>query len=169
MVIEESKIHVGNPIERLSDRAKTWVYTSNSKFTSVEINEIIGLSEAFLSQWESHGKLLLGSIQLINNQFIVIFADSQDEAMCGRAQDASVRFIKELEVITEKTLMDRMLVAYEVNYEIQVTHFNQLKELVENGEVSKNTFFYNSLIATKKEFETNWKTPILNSWLDGKF
>jgi len=85
--------------------------------------------------------------------------------MCGRAQDSSVKFIKELEQILGVKLLDRMLVGYDNNGVVEVIPFTELRSQITSGAISKNTNFYNGLVTTKEEFLTNWERPIEGSWV----
>lgn len=158
-------ITLGNDLNALADNSKAWVYTSNEEFSESDVDTISELGEVFLSQWDSHGKLVKGTIQIIENRFIAIFADAQDDSMCGRAQDASVRLIKELEQVIGKQLMNRMLVAYDTTNGIKVDDLNALRTKIKQGEVSEDANFYNGLITSKNEFLAIWKTPIKGSWI----
>jgi hypothetical protein len=158
-------ITLGNDLSSLADNTKAWVYTSEKEFTEADIDTITELSNVFLSQWDSHGKLVKGTIQIIKNRFIAVFADSEGDDMCGRAQDASVRLIKELQQVIGKQLMNRMLIAFDITEGIDVLSMNDLRTKIKQGEVSENTTFYNGLITSKIEFLTNWKTPIKGSWI----
>jgi hypothetical protein len=158
-------ITLGNGLNSLADNAKAWVYTSEKEFTEADINAITELSNVFLSQWDSHGKLVKGTIQIIENRFIAIFADSEGDDMCGRAQDASVRLIKELQQVIGKQLMNRMLIAFDTTEGIGVLSMNDLRTKIKQGEVSEDISFYNGLITSKSEFLTSWKTPIKGSWI----
>lgn len=158
-------ITLGNDLNALADNSKAWVYTSNEEFSESDVDTISELGEVFLSQWDSHGKLVKGTIQIIENRFIAIFADAQDDNMCGRAQDASVRLIKELEQVIGKQLMNRMLVAYDTTNGIKVDDLNALRSKIKQGEVSEDANFYNGLITSKNEFLAIWKTPIKGSWI----
>lgn len=158
-------ITLGNDLNALADNSKAWVYTSNEEFSESDVDTISELGEVFLSQWDSHGKLVKGAIQIIENRFIAIFADAQDDNMCGRAQDASVRLIKELEQVIGKQLMNRMLVAYDTTNGIKVDDLNALRSKIKQGEVSEDANFYNGLITSKNEFLAIWKTPIKGSWI----
>lgn len=158
-------ITLGNELNTMADNSKAWVYTSEKEFTEGDVSTIKELSEVFLSQWDSHGKRVKGTIQIIENRFIAIFADAQDDSMCGRAQDASVNLIKELQQVIGKQLMNRMLVAYNTNDGVEVLNFNDLRTKIKQGEVSEEATFYNGLITSKSEFVSSWKTPLKGSWI----
>ncbi|MDA9262153.1 hypothetical protein N9P55_00115 [bacterium] len=161
----ETGIELGASFETIAPDAKAWVYTSNQEFSGEQLAEIEKYAEVFLSKWDSHGKMVKGNIQVLKNRFVAIFADTEGDTMCGSAQDASVRFVKELEEILNVKLMDRMLIAFNQNDTILALPFNQLREKIATGEVSKLSNFYNGLVSSKTEFITNWETPIEGSWL----
>ena len=161
----ETILNIGTDFDSIDNQAKAWVYTSNQEFTEEQLELIQKYAEVFLSQWDSHGKLVKGAIQVLKNRFIAVFADTEGDTMCGRAQDSSVKFIKELEEILNVKLMDRMLVAFNYNGEINTLSFNQLKSKFGNGEISSSTQFYNGLITSKQEFVQDWERPIEGSWI----
>lgn len=161
----EATLHIGTDFEKIDNHAKAWVYTSNLAFTEEQLDLIHKYSEVFLSQWDSHGKLVKGAFRIIKNRFIAVFADTEGDTMCGRAQDSSVKFIKELEQVLGVQLMDRMLVAIDVNGTIETLPFNELRSKISSGEISKSTHFYNGMITSKHEFLTDWERPIEGSWV----
>ena len=161
----ESTIQVGVPFTEIDNEAKAWVYTSSKDFTKVQQGEIKKHAQVFLASWDSHGKIVKGSFQIIKNRFIAIFADTEGDTMCGRAQDRSVKFMKELEQILGVKLMDRMLVAIQQNDQIVTLPFVELRSKIASKDVSTLTLFYNGLITSKKEFLSDWERPIDGSWL----
>ena len=161
----ETTLHIGTEFEAIDSQAKAWVYTSNQEFNEEQLRLIQKYAEVFLSQWDSHGKLVKGAFQVIKNRFIAVFADTKGDTMCGRAQDASVRFIKELEEILGVKLMDRMLVAYDNNGVVEVLPFTELRNKIASGKIAKTTHFYDGLITSKHEFLLNWERPIEGSWV----
>jgi hypothetical protein len=44
----------------------------------------------------------------------------------------------------------------------------QLKYAVEQGFITAETLFFNNVVLTKEELETNWLIPAKNSWLAKK-
>ena len=155
----------GARFDEIALDAKAWVYTSNQEFTGDQLADIEKYATVFLSQWDSHGKRVKGCFQVINNRFIAVFADTEGDTMCGRAQDASVKFMKELEEILGVKLMDRMLVAINRNGNIETLPFQELRNKLGSGEIYNSTNFYNGLITNKAEFLTDWERPIEGSWL----
>lgn len=161
----DTTINLGAPFSEIANDAKAWVYTGNQNFTEIQLAEIEKYAQVFLESWDSHGKRVKGSFQVLKNRFIAIFADTEGDTMCGRAQDSSVKFMKELEQILGVKLMDRMLVAINENGNIETLPFVELRNKLASGQVERTSTFYNGLITSKKEFLTDWERPIEGSWL----
>lgn len=144
--------------------ALIWVYQANQMITEEIADKIQSFAEDFLNDWESHGKPIMGSVEVKHDLFLVIAASSDDDNMCGRAKDAQLKFVKALEKETGVTLTDRMQMAYKKDGKIVRASFNELNNLVKEGEVTAETIVYNNLVANYDEFTTNWETEAKNSW-----
>ena len=155
--------------EELPDNAKVWVYQSSSKLDGGQKAIVQELSKVFLEQWESHSIPVQGSVDLLNDLFIRIAAFTDEDSMCGRAQDAQVRLAKELEAELGVELTNRMLLAFTIDGEEKVVHMNDVPSLIASGEVKSTTPFYNNLIQSKKEYSENWEVQASESWLDRYF
>lgn len=148
------------------DNAKIWVYQSSLELTDSDLAQIKEVGDFFLGQWESHKLPVNGSIDVYDNRFIVISAFSDEDAMCGKAQDSQMRLIKELEEVVEGKLTDRMLVFYKEENQLKSFHFSELGSLLSNNKITSETIVFNSLVATKQEFENSWKEALKNTWLN---
>ena len=148
------------------DNAKVWVYQSSLELTDSDLKQIKEVGDFFLGQWESHNLPVNGSIDVYNNRFIVISAFSDEDAMCGKAQDSQMRLIKELEEVVEGNLTDRMLVFYQEENELKSFHFSELGSLLSDNKITSETIVYHSLVSTKEEFENSWKEALKNTWLN---
>jgi hypothetical protein len=150
--------------EQLAPTSKVWVFQAEREFTIQEEQLLLARLNTFVDNWLSHGSLVKGYYKFLHNRFIVFFADEQGEAMCGRAVDASVRFIKEMEAQLGITMLNRNLVAYLENGKVFSCTLNGLSVLMENGKISQDTIMFNNLVATKEDFEKNWTIPLSTSW-----
>ena len=79
------------------ETAKAWIYQANRVLDDDEVNYARVVVDEFIANWESHGKLLKGTFELFHNLFIVLFVDEDGDRMCGRAQDVSLKLMKELD------------------------------------------------------------------------
>jgi len=145
--------------------SKIWIYTSKSKINEDSAKIIKLFSETFINQWESHGNKVNGNIDIIDDYFIVVTADEEGSAMCGKAKDAIMRLIKELEFETGLIFTDRMTVALKINDEIFISNFHDVKEKLQKNTYPENTKIYNPLINTVKEYNESFVQVISDSWL----
>ena len=149
--------------QHLSPQTNVWIYTSERGFTQQEIKVINNKAEAFIAEWESHGKSVKGLIEIRYNRFIFIYADDEGDTLCGRATDSSVRFVKELEQELKISLMDRMLLAYKYANQIITTSLPDFQELINDKKLTENSTVFNCILTKKMELD-NWEVPAKNSW-----
>ncbi len=146
------------------DNAKVWIYQSSKVLDKDEVDYLRVQIDHFLSTWESHGKMLTGTFEIFDNLFVVLFVDEQGDTMCGRAQDASVKLMKQLEQEIEVEFVNRMIQAYKKDDKVEVVHMNDFATLLADNEINENTIVFNNTITTKAEFDSKWKVPLKDSW-----
>jgi hypothetical protein len=145
---------------------KVWIYTSQSALQATQLEQLNALSQTFLNSWESHGAPVEGGIEILYNRFVVVYADDYDGHLCGRAQDAQVRFIKEIEPILGVSLMNRMLVAYKTDKgEVEALPMSEfssyVKTIANNGDLT----VFDNTITSIGEFNSKWETNLSNTWM----
>ncbi len=146
---------------------KVWVYTSASEFTDQQKQLLLQRAQGFLDSWESHGDKVKGEIGLAYDRFIIVIADDCGGNMCGRAQDAQVRFIKEVEGELGVELMDRMQLAYKSDKDpnkVLVKKMPDFKAEIQLGRITPETIVFNNMVTTFGEFSEGWETQLKNSW-----
>jgi hypothetical protein len=148
----------------LPNTSKVWVYQAKEALSPKLKEDILAIGTDFLNSWESHGSSIPSSIDIFHNQFILITADDCGEGLCGRAKDAQVRLMQQLELQLNVTLTDRMLTAYKENDQVISLNFNEFKTLAKNKEITEETIVFNNLIESKEDFIVQWETPAKNSW-----
>ncbi len=149
----------------LNDQAKTWVYTSSVKITDNQKQQIVCLSDQFLSNWESHGNKVFGYVEVIEDHFVLIAADPKGDTLCGRAVDANISFIKEVQEVTGLNLTDRMVVVYKQHGKLVSTDFNTIKQEIKLGVIAQDSIIYNPLVTTVKEYNTSFKQEPESCWI----
>lgn len=151
--------------ERISPKAKVWIYQSTRPFTEREAEIINEDCENFVEEWAAHGKNLLADYQIFFNRFICFFVDESAYVASGCSIDSSVYFIKALEKEHNISLLNRTNVAYvDENGEVKAMDMNEIEAAFSRGEISRETRVFNNTVATKEEMETNWLIPISKSW-----
>ena len=133
-----------------------------------EALQIEDLLKNFYTTWQSHGQPVKGHADLLFGQFIIIMADETATGVSGCSTDGSVRLVKEIEKAFSVNLFDRQLLAFIVNEKVQLIPMSQLNYAMENGFINTDTIYFNNLVQTKKELESNWLIPVKESWLAGR-
>lgn len=149
---------------QLPDNSRVWVYQSDRKFTSDEIDFISKNAEVFINQWTRHGSNLKGSFTIKYNQFLVLAVDEGFNNVSGCSIDASVHFVQDLEKELQVDMMDKMNISFKVNDHINVVKMKTFKEFAEQQKINAETVVFNNMVATKQELENSWEIPAEQSW-----
>jgi hypothetical protein len=153
----------------LPDQAKVWLYQCSRPLQKAEITAIRNVAEEFLSDWESHGIPVEGAIDVVKDHFIRIAAFTDEPSMCGRAQDAQVNFVKEIELKLSLVLTDRLELAFDIGNVINIIQMNAIETNISEGTITAETVFFDNLVSSKAEFLNSWSVPASASWLDRFF
>jgi hypothetical protein len=149
---------------KLASASRVWIFQADRELSISENKSIANELLLFVENWLSHGSLLKAHYKLLHKRFIVFIADEDGDNMCGRAIDASVRFVKELEKKYAVSLLDRSRVAYIKNGKVEACTLDELGQRIEDGEITPDTEVFNNLVSTKTEFDSSWTVPLSKSW-----
>ncbi len=149
----------------MPNTSKVWIYQADRNFTDAEISEIRKKAVVFLLDWSSHGNMMVATIDVLYNRFVVVLVDEKAAMPGGCGIDKSVKFIQMLEQDYLVNLLDRMLVTFrDENNIIRGTKLQDFEKLVEKGVLSGDTIVFNNLMGTKEEMSTKWEVPMKKSW-----
>ncbi len=149
----------------LPDSTRVWIYQCNRPFSLKESESIQKQGEDFLKKWSAHGAKLNAAFEILHNQFIALFVDEEQAKASGCSIDKSVRLIKSFEKTLGVNLLDRSLIAYQVDDSIEIINRDEFLAKFRNSELSADTKIFDNLVSTKKEFESKWEVPFKDSWL----
>ena len=148
--------------------SRVWVYQSNRLFTLNEALEIEEMLKEFVAGWMSHGEKVKGAAYLFFGQFIVLMADETATNVGGCSTDSSVRMIKDIEQRFKVNMFDRTTLAFVVKDKIELLPLSQLQYAFDNGFLNADSLYFNNLVQTKKELESEWIVMVKESWLAKK-
>ena len=80
---------------RMPNNSRVWVYQSDRKISSKEIQKITIDLIDFCNDWTSHGKHVFSSFQ-VNSWFIIFFINETETNSSGCSIDKSVLLIKSI-------------------------------------------------------------------------
>lgn len=148
-----------------NDNSRVWIYQSNRLFTLHEAFQIEDTLKAFVSNWNSHGTSVTGYANLFFGQFIVLIADETQSGVSGCSTDSSVRMIKDIELMFNVNLFDRLLLGFIVKERVQMIPMAQLSYALENNFIEPATLYFNNTILNFEQLKNKWLIPLKDSWL----
>jgi hypothetical protein len=155
--------------EAFAADSRVWIYQSSRLFTLSEAIQAEELLERFVTNWQSHGTPVKGYANLLFGRFIVLMADETASGVSGCSTDSSVRLIKEIEKTFSVNLFDRQMLAFIIKDNIQLLPLSQVQYAINNNFIQPGTAYFNNLVQTKEELQTNWIIPVKDSWLAKRF
>lgn len=150
--------------EKLPENSKIWIYQSDRKFYTDEIEALKTKVEGFLSSWNDNGIDIISSYQFLYNRFIILAVDETIDSITVNAIDDSVRFILQLQVDYKVELLDKLNVCFKQGEFVQYKDLKDFKKLIKSKAISEKTIVFNNLINIKEELQDQWEVPLADSW-----
>lgn len=144
---------------------RIWIYTLSNTLTAEQLTDFNSRCQNFVTNWTAHDVSLDASFELHKNRLLIFKVNEDKYNASGCSIDKQVRFVKELEQMFSIELLNRLLVAYESNSEVEVVKASQMSELLASKSINENTLVFNNTISQSSELQTNWKQPLHKTWL----
>ena len=148
----------------ISENSRVWIYQSDRPFTAEEEQAITQILQDFTKEWQAHGQALAALAEIFHHQFIVISVDEQIAGATGCSIDKSVHLMQSIESKFNLNLFDRFRIAYKSGDNIINCSRVEFEDHIKNGLVTSETLVFNNLISSRKELETSWNIPLVESW-----
>ena len=155
---------MNNSFDQMPDDARLWVYQCNRKFSPTEIESINSSLQEFLDSWDAHGIPIKSSYNLYYDQVIVLVVDESSHGASGCSIDASVAFMKSLELTYKISLTDRTQIGFVIDKEITVLNLNQIKEAIISNKIKPEDIILNNAVSSLAEFKKFWYQTVDQSW-----
>ena len=152
----------------MPDDSKAWVFPSQKKFYTNDIENIEKKISDFILSWEQTNPEIQSSFTLKYQRFIVIFADSK-EPISTKTTNELISFIIQLQEELQTELMDKMNACFKQGKYVQYKELKAFKKLIKDKGVNKNTIVFDNHISTKMEFDAYWEIPASESWYSTMF
>lgn len=151
----------------LDQSSRVWIYQANRELTYDELDIAREQLFPFMDQWSSHSQELYTYGNIFHKRFLALFVDSHaSTGASGCSIDSSVRFITQLGEQLGVDFFDRLQFCYlDQNEDVQAVNRIQLKDAYQNGLIDDNTYFFDNLVSTKKDFLEKWTTHLGESWI----
>ena len=144
---------------------RIWIYTLSKELTNEQLVDFKNRCQNFVSGWTAHDVSLDASFDLYQNRLLIFKVNEDKYNASGCSIDKQVRFVKELEQMFSIELLNRLLVAYENNHQVEVIKASQVKELLSAKTISADTLVFDNTITESSELNTKWKQPLHKTYL----
>jgi len=142
-----------------------WIYTLSKELTNEQLVKFKSHCQNFVNGWTAHDVSLDASFELYENRLLIFKVNEANYSASGCSIDKQLGLVKELEQLFHVELLNRLLVAYENNSQIEVVKASQIKELLTHKIINENTIVFNNTITQSSELLNNWKLPLHQTWL----
>ncbi len=153
------------PFETLPSHARVWIYQADRKMSVNEEAKVSSSMKSFCGQWEAHGQPLQTSFKIEYNQFLIVAVDEGFNNASGCSIDGSVRMLKSFQAELNLNFLDFSKIAFLINDEVSLFSRTEIKALFANGKLKSTTLTFNNLVATRANFESQWKIAVEKSWM----
>lgn len=149
--------------------SRVWIYQSSRLLMLGEALDLETMLQEFVAGWQTHGTPVKGYANLFFGQFIVLMADETDASVSGCSTDSSVHLIKEIEARFSISLFDRQTLGFVVKDKVQLIPLSQIDYAIKQGFIDGDTIYFNNIVPSKRELETNWLITVRESWLAKRY
>lgn len=144
---------------------RIWIYTLSKELSDEQLVDFKNRCQDFVNDWTAHDVSLDASFELYQNRLLIFKVNEDKYNASGCSIDKQLRFVKELEQTFAVELLNRLLVAYENNNQVEVIKSSQIKELLAANQITANTLVFDNTITQSSELHTKWKQPLQSTWL----
>jgi hypothetical protein len=153
------------PFENIAASSRIWIYQADKKLSADQSRSINEFLSAYCAKWVAHGAPLKASFALKFDHFIIMAADEGFNSTSGCSIDDSVRAIKEIERMNDVNFLNRNVVAFLKETEVQLIELPKLKENYLAGMWNEGTLTFNNLVDVKAKLDNEWIVPAGKTWL----
>ena len=150
--------------------SRIWCFQANRSLTNKEIETTSNVAKYFLDSWQSHEKDIVCSYTVLYNRFLILLAeDNTCSGVSCCAIDASVKFIKNLELELGVDFLDKKELAFLKQNTVFTISVPNLPTAIKNGQISQDTLYFDNTISRKLDIDTIWPRLIKSSWIYERF
>src|SRR3954464_7924481 len=99
---------------------RVWTYIINKKLSSEEIKALNAEGQTFVNAWTAHDQKLTASFEIFKDRIVIVKVNEDIHSASGCSIDKLTRFVREMETKFSLELLNRLLVAYKKDDDIEV-------------------------------------------------
>lgn len=149
----------------ISDKARLWVYQIDKELNDIEEETLLSETSSFVEKWAAHGSGLKAGVRIVAHRLLIIAADESFTNVSGCSIDSQIGFLKEIQSRLGINLFHRGDIFYFQNDELKSMDLVDFRKSVSNGDLSIETFIFDTTIQHKWQLEDKFLIPVKDSWL----
>jgi len=149
----------------ISDKARLWIYQINKELTSVEEEILLNETSKFIDSWAAHGSGLKAALRIVAHRLLIIAADESVTNVSGCSIDSKIVFLKEMQSKLGIDFFYRGDVFYFEKDELRSMDLGDFRKNIAKGDLSTETFIFDTTIKYKWQLEDQFLIPVKDSWL----
>lgn len=149
----------------ISDKARIWIYQINKELTNVEEEILLNETARFIDTWTAHGSGLNASLRIVAHRLLIIAADESLTSVSGCSIDSKIVFLKEMQSKLGVDFFYRGDVFYFEKDVLRSMDLSEFKKSIGDGDLSAETFIFDTTIQYKWHLEDKFLIPVKDSWL----
>jgi len=141
------------------------VYQIDKELSRVEEDILLSETSAFLGTWAAHGSGLKAAVRIVEHRLLLISADESFTNVSGCSIDSQITFLKEIQSRLKINLFNRGDIFYFEGDELKVMDLVDFRKGVSEGNISLDTFIFDTTIQRKSQVENELLITVKDSWL----
>jgi hypothetical protein len=153
-----------SPFAQLAPDSRLWIYQSNRELTPTDEVQVANTLRQFVSEWFSHGMAMKADFAIWHHRVIVIALDETTAAASGCGIDKCVRCMDQLGQQMGINFLQRNLVVFQQDGDIQQTELNQFWALRKAQRIDDETLLIDTTMQKLVDWPSDGWTMFKNSW-----
>jgi hypothetical protein len=154
----------------ISKEARVWIYQADRKLEQNEVDALRASGERFVAEWSSHGQQMEARFEVRRSRFILVMADEAKAQASGCGIDRSVHFVQDVGAQLAVDFFDRTRLCYlDEEDGVRAIALSDIPEAVAKGQLTKDTKYFDNLVATVSDLEESWLKPMSAGWTSRYF
>ena len=152
------------PFTSLPDSARVWVFGSERPVQGAAADSLLAAVDQFLAQWRAHGVPLHCARDWREERFLAVGVDVTQENASGCSIAGLFRTLHGLERELGARLLAGGRVFYRTNGTTEVRSREEFEQLIERGDVTRETPVFDTSLTSAGDWRTRFETPAGESW-----
>ena len=149
----------------IADTSRLWIYQLNRVLTPLEKDYLANQTSSFLESWAAHGTGLVAAFSIVERRFLFIAADESKANASGCSIDSLTHFLQDMQQQMKIDFFDRSTINYNIDGEIKSMPFIEFRDKLASGDLSSETYMYNTVLKLKSQLKEQFLIPVKDSWL----